>query len=57
MLTLLLGQIKLILFYENHAHYPIVSIFKSYLDENVVPNGWLTAHIKPLLKKGVFGLQ
>ena len=28
-------------------------MFNTFLEANFVPNGWLTAHVKPLFKKGV----
>ena len=43
-------------FYKNLAHCladPLASMFNTFLEANFVLNGWLTAHVKPLLKKGV----
>ena len=44
------------IFYKNLAHCladPLTSMFNTFLEANFVPKGWLTAHVKPLFKKGV----
>ena len=43
-------------FYKNLAYCladPLASMFNTLLEANFVPNGWLTAYVNPLFKKGV----